>query len=184
MMETPIPEIDKTPSVVDRLTTAVKAAGKRVVDQYRSDSVVASWDEAIARITKEASPNLDEKQSAELARRFHGFAQAAGMSASAIDVLLTATATYLSVSFFKAVGNKPMNTEGNLLASKVLMTNDSSVVRLPARHNIKGGSFFGATALGATVLRPARFLLELLGKGAGFGGEKVVGIIRRITQGT
>lgn len=185
-METPIPEIDKKPSMVDRLTTAFKAAGKRVVDHYRSDSVVAQWDNAVERVVGGYHPEFTKEQIAEQAKRFHLLAQSMGVAASTMDLTLTAFGVWKGGDTVLSIrrGNPMQVDPGSGAAIIGIGQKDSGLGSRAQRFTIGSSLPAFGLAAGATLLRPARFLLELMGKGAGLGGGKVGGIIRRITQGS
>ncbi len=184
-METPLPEVKQSPSVIDRVTSTLKAAGKRVVDQYRSDSVVSQWDNAIERVVGGYHPELPPQERAEQAKRFHLLAQGMGAAASTTDLLLTAVglgkggSDLFSLRRWKPTTIAAVGGEAVISAGVSPKQVDTMVLRRPIMSSLPA---FGLAA-GATLMRPARFFLELMGKGAGYGGEKVAGIIRRITQG-
>lgn len=186
MMETPIPDIDQKPSVIDRMTTAVKAAGKRVVDQYRSDSVVTAWGQAVERVVEGYHPEFTKDQIAERAKRFHLLAQGMGAAASAMDLTLSVVGIWKGGKNLLDIRRfNPMKIEeGSGVQVIAPSQSESTQRRVIARHQMFLSLPSFGVAAGATFLRPARFFLELMGKGASLGGEKVGSIMRRITSGT
>lgn len=156
----------------------VKAAGKKIVDHFRSDSVVRAGDEAAVRIIREANPGMDEQALAQAASRFHAIAQGAGMAATAADISLTVVLSGLSGLYVKKIGIKDIPMKEGSIGADTLGVDKNKLTR-----NLPYGLSFGASAAGVAVFRPARALLTLLGKGIGWGGEKTARIISRITRG-
>lgn len=165
---------------------AVEAAWKRVVDHYRSDSVVASWDEAIGRIAREARPAHTPVQIQEIVDRWHALSQTMGVAASAVDVTLTSVFAAFGTKVIGGILNQtPMPRElgGGAETALGKQTFWKDRVR-PALRQIAAGLPFLGVAAGTAVGRPARFGLTMIGKGVGWGGEKTARIISRITRGT
>lgn len=163
----------------DSVKEKVSAAGKRVIDHFRSDSVVRAGDEAAVRIIREVKPEMDEQAVSQAAARFHVVAQAAGVAASATDVAFTVAFAGWSGLFLKDIGMKPIQMEPTSLGSQVLDSDKYG----PLKRNLPPGLAFGGAAAGIAVFRPARAFLTLLGRGIGWGGEKTARIISRITRG-
>lgn len=162
----------------DSVMEKVARAGKRVIDHFRSDSVVRAGDEAAIRIIREVKPEMDEQAVAQAAARFHGIAQAAGMAATAADISLTVVLSGLSGLFVKKMGIKDMDMQADSLGAESLGADKNKLTR-----NLRVALPFGGAAAGVAVFRPARALLTLIGKGIGWGGEKTARIISRITHG-
>lgn len=169
----------ETPESKISIGEKVSAAGKRVIDHFRSDSVVRAGDEAAIRIICEIKPEMDDRAVAQAASRFHGIAQAAGVAATAADVAFTVAFAGWSGLFLKDIGMKPFQPPAGSKAEAVLGGSSHS----PLKNNLPPGLAFGGMATGIAVLRPARMLLTFLGKGIGWGGEKTARIISRITHG-
>lgn len=154
----------------------VKTAAKKVVDHFRSDSVVRAGDEATIRIIREVKPEMDEQAVAQAAARFHGIAQAAGVAASAADITFTVVLSGISGIFLKKIGLKSLPTTPGSLAAEIFPPDKYG----PLKRNLPYGLSFGGAAAGVAVFRPARAFLTLLGKGIGWGGEKTARIISRM----
>ncbi|MEK7141303.1 MAG: hypothetical protein AAB800_02020 [Patescibacteria group bacterium] len=169
----------ETPEQKRSIGEKVSAAGKRVIDHFRSDSVVRAGDEAAVRIIREVKPEMDEQAVSQAAARFHVVAQGAGVAATAGDIALTVAFAGWSGLFLKDIGMKPFQPPAGSKAEAVLGGSSHS----PLKNNLPPGLAFGGAAAGIAVFRPARAFLTLLGKGIGWGGEKTARIISRITHG-
>lgn len=174
------PSLEETPTRSGSVNEKVKAAGKRVVDHFRSDSVVRAGDEAAVRIIREVKPEMNEQEVSQAAARFHVVAQAAGVAATAGDIALTAIFARSSGYFLKDIGMKPMETKPGSLPAEIFPPDDPHG---PLKRNLPPGLVLGGAAAGVAAFRPMRMFLTLMGKGIGWGGEKTARIISRITRG-
>ena len=184
-METGIPDagphdIGAEKSAGASAVDAVAGACRLVVDHFRSDSVVAAADESVIRLIRGFHTEADEAAVRAAAERFHVIAQAAGAAASVADIAAATIFAGVGRLFLKDIVKKPMETQAESLAANVLKPNDSLGA---LKRNLLPGLAFGAPAVGIAAVRPARRILTLIVKGAGWGGEKVARAIERIRKG-
>ena len=130
----------------------MSAAGKRVIDHFRSDGVVRAGNEAAVRIIREVKPEMDEQDVSQAAARFHVVAQGAGVAATAGDIALTVAFAGWSGLFLKDIGMKPFQPPAGSKAEAVLGGSSHS----PLKNNLPPGLAFGGAAAGIAVFRPAR----------------------------
>lgn len=156
---------------------------KRVSDELKSTAVVTKWNDAMLRVAREARPAATPEELKHMVERWRFVAQGMGVAATVVDIVLAGAATGVGIAGIRRFS--PIDPETTPTFSRHF-TQGTSPVEQQRKNALKqiaaGLPLFGAAA-GVAVFRPGKIGLSLAAEAAGFAGERVARIMRRITQG-
>lgn len=159
---------------------------KRVSCELKSTAVAHKWNDAMLRVAREARPDFTPEELTRMVERWRFVAQGMGVAATAVDMVIAAAATGVGINTLAGIWRfKPIDPEVTPALARhfVQGTSPKEQQRENALTQIALGlPLFGAAA-GVAVFRPGKIGLSLAAEAAGFAGEKVTRIVRRIVRG-